>query len=235
MSEAQSFLQTFARPATVVASAPGRVNLIGEHTDYNGGFVLPMAIPQRTSVELAAREDDVVEVTSVNLNTACVTYVLRREQRTHGWLDYVQGITVALREAGHRIRGFDARIWSSVPIGGGLSSSAALGVALLRALRVAFRLELDDVTLALMEQKAENDFVGAPVGVMDPLASSLAGERTAVLIDTRSLHIECIPLPRDAGIAVLDSGVAHANVGGLRREATRVHGSGEAAPCPAAA
>jgi galactokinase len=214
------FQAAFSRPPTVIADAPGRVNLIGEHTDYNGGYVLPMAIPQRTRVELAERTDDVVRLCSANLKES-PTYHLGSEHKMKAWFDYVQGVTQALRESGYTLQGFDARIDSRVPIGRGLSSSAALEVAMLRALRQAFHLELDDVALALLAQRGENELVGAPVGVMDPLASSLADEHTAVFIDTRSLRIERIPLPRDVEIAIIDSGISHANVGSgyaLRRQ-----------------
>lgn len=215
------FEEVFSRAPTVVADAPGRVNLIGEHTDYNGGYVLPMAIPQRTRVELAERQDDTVRLCSANLSKDHPTYELGSEHRAKAWYDYVQGVTQALREAGYTLHGFDARIDSRVPIGRGLSSSAALEVAMLRALRQAFQLDLDDVALALLAQRSENELVGAPVGVMDPLASSLADEHTAVFVDTRTLQIERIPLPRDVQIAIIDSGVSHANVGGgyaLRRQ-----------------
>ena len=218
----QPFREVFSRVPHVVASAPGRVNLIGEHTDYNGGYVLPMAIPQRAVVELAVRGDDLVRLWSANVDhDGRASYRLSTERRTREWYDYVQGVTHALREAGHRVSGFDARIDSRVPIGRGLSSSAALSVALLRALREAFDLTLDDVSLALLAQKAENELVGAPVGVMDPLASSLADDHTAVFVDTRSLKIERVPLPANSEIAIIDSGIAHSNATGgynLRRE-----------------
>src|SRR6516225_11160432 len=121
---------------TVRAEAPGRVNLIGEHTDYNGGFVLPAAIPQRTRVELTPVDRRDVEVHSTTLR-ATERYRLGGEQPGRGWLDYVQGITSVLASAGHRIGGFTARIESHVPLGSGLSSSAALEFSLLRALRAA--------------------------------------------------------------------------------------------------
>ncbi|HEY1958209.1 MAG TPA: galactokinase [Polyangiaceae bacterium] len=218
----QPFREVFSRVPHVVASAPGRVNLIGEHTDYNGGYVLPMAIPQRTVVELAVRADDVVRLWSANVDhDGRAMYKLATERRTREWHDYVQGVTRALRQAGHRMSGFDARIDSRVPIGRGLSSSAALGVAILRAIREAFDLEIDDVSLALLAHRSENDLVGAPLGVMDPLASSLADDHTGVFIDTRSLRIERVPLPTGTEIAIIDSGVAHSNATGgykLRRE-----------------
>jgi galactokinase len=211
-----SFVELFGRPAETTAQAPGRVNLIGEHTDYNGGFVLPMATPQQTVVELARRHDDTVRVHRANLGGAAEieSYRLGEEAGRERWIDYVQGITVVVRAAGLRIAGFDARIASEVPPGSGLSSSAALEIALLRALRAAFALPADDVRLALLGQRAENDFVGAPVGVMDQMASSLATTGSALFLDTRSLGYEVIPFPATADLVVIDSGVAHRNAGG---------------------
>src|SRR5215467_9998484 len=126
-------------PHTVRADAPGRVNLIGEHTDYNGGFVLPAAIPQRTHVALTRVDGPDVEVHSATLG-ATERYRLGAEQPGRGWLDYVQGITAIVSSAGHRLGGFTARIDSTVPLGSGLSSSAALEISLLNALRDAFGL-----------------------------------------------------------------------------------------------
>jgi galactokinase len=213
---AAGFRGHFGRAPRLVASAPGRVNLIGEHTDYNGGFGLPTAIPQRTQVALAPRDDAYVRVVSANVAPAAEpqTYALRAEAPGRGWLDYVQGVTVDLRAAGHDIGGFDAYFGSTVPLGSGLSSSAALEIALLRVLREAFGLPLDDVALALLGQRAENDFVGARVGVMDQMAASLADARTALFLDMRSLAYERLPLPVSAELIVVDSGVHHAHAAG---------------------
>ena len=222
----RSFADLFGRSPEVRADAPGRVNLIGEHTDYSGGFVLPLAIPQRTRAELAKRDDLQVRAWSANVQVEDVEeYALGEESRSHGWLDYVQGVTQVLRLAGHEIRGFELRIESDVPLGSGLSSSAALEVALLRALREAFGLEIDDVQLALFGQKAENDFVGAPVGIMDQMAASLADESTALFLDTRSLQYEKVFLPAEAELVVIDSGISHRHSQGeyrvRRRECER--------------
>ena len=212
---APDFRTLFGRVPTVAADAPGRVNLIGEHTDYNGGFVLPTAIPQRTRVELAPRADRAVRAWSVELSGGTlVEYALGDETPRGGWVDYVQGITRTLLADGHALRGFDLRIGSDVPLGSGLASSAALEVSLARALRRAFGLALDDVRLALVGQRAENEFVGARVGVMDQLAASLAAEGEALFIDTRSLEYRRVPLPAGADLVVLDSGVAHEHAGG---------------------
>jgi galactokinase len=212
------FQELFGREATVTADAPGRVNLIGEHTDYNGGWVLPMAIPQRTRVEIGTRIGTLVRAWSANLREPKIEeYRLEEETPGRGWLDYVQGITQTLRLDGHRLRGFDVRIESDIPLGSGLSSSAALEVALLRGLREAFGLEIDDVEIALAGQRAENDFVGAPVGVMDQMAASLADEGKALFLDTRSLRFERVPLPAAAELLVIDSGISHHHAGGEYR------------------
>jgi galactokinase len=208
------FQSLFGRAPAVTAEAPGRVNLIGEHTDYNGGFVLPSPIPQRSRVELAPRSDEVVRVWSANAGAEVVEYRLGAETPGRDWLDYAQGVTRVLRAEGFALRGFDARIVSDVPLGSGLSSSAALDVSLMRALRSAFRLDLDDLRIALLGQRVENQFVGAQVGIMDPMASSLGEEGSALFIDTRSLAYERIPLPPGAELVVVNSGVAHQHAAG---------------------
>jgi galactokinase len=196
-------------PQTVTAKAPGRVNLIGEHTDYNGGFVLPTAIPQHTRIILSPRPDTTVMARSANAQPEA-TYELGHEAPKHQWFDYVQGVTWAVQQAGHSLdHGFDIDIQSDVPLGGGLSSSASLEVALLRALRQVFNLELDDVALARLGQIAENDFVGARCGIMDQMSASLADTRTALFLDTRSLEHRRIPLPDQADLLVIHSGVTH--------------------------
>jgi galactokinase len=215
---APGFEELFGRESTVTADAPGRVNLIGEHTDYNGGFVLPMAIPQRTRVEIGTRIGTLVRAWSADVKEPQIEeYRLGEETPGRGWLDYVQGVTQVLQQTDYRLRGFDLRITSDVPLGSGLSSSAALEVSLLRGLREAFALEIDDVEIALVGQRAENDFVGAPVGVMDQMAASLADEGKALFLDTRTLRFERVPLPAGAELVVIDSGVSHSHAGGEYR------------------
>lgn len=213
---APSFQELFGHPPEVVAHAPGRVNLIGEHTDYNGGFVLPMAIPQQTRIELRRRSDRRVRAFSHNKSRPgeIREFELGQETVVKNWLDYVQGVTHVLQREGHVLSGFELRIQSEVPLGSGLSSSASLDVAILRALRQAFSLPLDDVQLALLGQRVEVDFVGAPVGVMDPMAASIASEGVALFLDTREMRFERVPLPSGLDPIVINSGVAHNHAAG---------------------
>ncbi len=212
------FSALFGRPATIVARAPGRVNLIGEHTDYSEGFVLPAAIPRETTVELAGRDDREVRAASANAGGARpFEYRLGEEAKTGSWADYLQGVTFALARAGHVVGGFEARIASTVPLGAGVSSSASFEIALLRALRSAFALPLDDVALARLGQQVETDFVGAPIGIMDQMAASLADAGTALFLDTRSLAYERVPIPQTCDLVVVSSGVTHSHAGGAYR------------------
>jgi len=208
----------FGRPPEVARDAPGRVNLIGEHTDYNDGLVMPIATPQRTRVELAAARSDVVRVWSASIAAARpATYRLSEERRTGEWVDYVQGVTAAMRTRGLALHGFDARIESDVPLGAGLSSSAALEIAVVRALVEAFALPIDAIETARIGHDAETGLVGAPVGIMDQMAASLAAPDAALFIDTRSLEFEQLPLPSAAELVVIDSGITHRHAGGEYR------------------
>jgi galactokinase len=212
------FAALYGSPPDAVADAHGRVNLIGEHTDYNGGFVLPTPVPQRTCAEVGRRSGARVRVWSEGFNTAAPDeYQLGGEAPRRRWIDYVQGVTAILREAGHAPGGFDLRLTSDVPSGAGLASSAALEVAVLRALRAAFSLTIDDVALAKLGQRAEREFVGAPVGIMDQMVASLGVEGAALFLDTRTLETERIPLPAGSALVVIDSGVKHGHAHGEYR------------------
>ena len=209
------FARLFGGPADAVARACGRVNLIGEHTDYNDGFVLPTLIPQAAAAAVARGEGRRVRAWSRELSgEGIVEYTIGEEARGRGWLDYVQGLTTALARGGFQVGGFDLWLASDVPLGSGLSSSAALEVSVLRALRRLFDLGLDDLTLARVGRAAETDFVGAPIGIMDQMASSLARPGEALFIDTRTLAVASVALPPGVELIVIDSGVAHSHAHG---------------------
>ncbi len=196
------------------ADAPGRVNLIGEHTDYHEGYVLPTIIPQRTRVQLVARGDRLVRASSAEQGGQWEEYVIGEEARGRRWLDYVQGVTAVLGHSGQHVPGFDVRIASDIPIGAGVSSSAALTVSLLRGLRTLRGLHLDDVALAILARAVETDFVGAPVGIMDPMICSLGRQDEALFLDTRTLDARRVPLPPSIDLLVIDSGVKHEHASG---------------------
>ena len=212
------FRRAFGRDAEHTGAAPGRVNLIGEHTDYNGGYVLPTALPQATHVLVARRSGHVVRACSVDLDPSSVaTYELGSESRTHSWIDYVQGVTWALRERGIGLSGMDMLVASDVPIGKGLSSSASLEVAVGRVIREAFRVPLQDVDIAMIGHRAETAFVGAPVGIMDQMVCSLGDRSTALFLDAWTRAFEKVPLPAHVELGVIDSGIAHSHASGEYR------------------
>jgi galactokinase len=202
------FEALFGIPHATTAEAPGRVNLLGEHTDYNDGFVLPSAIPQKTSVDIAYSRSDafVLHSDSVGTPGELCSYGAY-DASPPGYARYVQACVEALRERGIEVPAVMMLIRSNVPIGSGLSSSAALEVAVLRALRSLLGFSLDDVELALTAQRAESHYVGVRCGVMDQMACSLADERHMVFIDTRTLARRLVPFPAMTQTIVLDSGV----------------------------
>ena len=214
------FAGLFGTAPAHAAEAPGRVNLMGDHTDYNGGFVLPMPIPQRTKVELRSRNDGMVHLWSASVQEpgGPHTYRLGSESKKQDWTDYVQGLTWALRADGRELSGFDLRIESSIPIGAGLSSSASLLVAVLRGLRHAMALELPDDALAALAYRAETEFVEAPVGIMDHMVCSLGRPHEALFLDTATLEYEYVALPQTMECVVLHSGVQHHHATGSYRE-----------------
>ena len=192
-------------------SAPGRINLIGEHTDYNDGFVLPIAIERRTYVVGAARADRRISVRSTNFNSE-YSFDLDHPGPTRraSWLDYIEGTAQAMLKRGIGISGADLLIASDIPIGAGLSSSAALEMSVGYALARLSGVEPDRIQLALSGQAAENEYVGARVGIMDQFVTALATEKTALLIDCRSLACDTVPLHLgSARILICDTRVKH--------------------------
>ncbi|MET0303159.1 MAG: galactokinase, partial [Microbacteriaceae bacterium] len=202
-------------------SAPGRVNLIGEHTDYNDGFVLPFAIDRRTVVALGTREDAVIRVASTFADeVAEIPLVELSPEAVSGWAAYPLGVAWALGRHGAdlaAVPGVDLFIDSAVPVGAGLSSSAAIESAVASALNEVWQLGLDRETLAQVGRLAENEAVGAPTGIMDQSASLLGRADAAVFLDCRSLETQVVELGfEQAGLAlaVIDSGVKHAHATG---------------------
>ncbi|GAB4337618.1 MAG: galactokinase [Leptolyngbyaceae cyanobacterium] len=200
------FQQRFKTSPEVIASAPGRVNLLGEHTDYNDGFVLPTAIPQRTTVAIGFSADDRHHFYSVELNESVA--VVPADSPPQGFASYVYGCIRVVETAGHPVPPLTVFVTSSVPIGSGLSSSAALEVAVLRGLRSLLQLDLDDVKLAQLGQQAEMQYAGVSCGILDQMACSLADSEHMLFLDTRTLDRQLLPFPTGAEMVVIDSGVA---------------------------
>ncbi|MGH1549304.1 galactokinase [Leifsonia poae] len=215
------FAQVFGREPDGVWSAPGRVNLIGEHTDYNLGFVLPFAINRRTVAAVGVRDDRVLRVGSTFADELVeVSLDELTPEALSGWAAYPLGVAWSLGEFGAdlaAVPGVDILIDSNVPVGAGLSSSAAIESAVSVALNEIWRLGLDRRTLARVGQRAENVAVGAPTGIMDQSASLLGERDAAVFLDCRSLESQIVPLGlEDAGLELLiiDTGVTHAHATG---------------------
>jgi len=211
---ASGFSSTFRRRPEAVWSAPGRVNLIGEHTDYNDGFVLPFAIDARTYVAAGRQDEHAIVVRSAQADGCGRIAIdeLEPSRRTGGWVDYVFGVVWALRRR-IDITGIELFVDGAVPIGSGLASSAALECAVAGAIDELFHARLSRVELAQACRRAENEFVGVPCGVMDQMASLLCTRGHSLFLDTRTLEARHVPLaPASSGcvLLLLDTGVRHA-------------------------
>ena len=193
-----------------VFRAPGRVNLIGEHTDYNDGFVMPVALGFSTWATSAPRDNRVVSVFSENFSER-IEFELDDQSLVplHHWSDYVKGVAITLECAGYRLAGAELRIRGEVPIGSGLSSSAALEVASGYSLLMNSGLSVDRKELAKLCQRAENEFVGMRCGIMDQFVSCNGQAGKALLLDCRSLEYKPLPLPEDARVAICNTMVKH--------------------------
>lgn len=218
---AEGLEERYGRRAVGVWSAPGRANLIGEHTDYNDGFVFPFGIDHRTAVAVGDRDDRVVRVSSAfAADPASVHLDELNPETLSGWSAYPLGVVWALGQFGadlSQVRGVDLHLESDVPVGAGLSSSAAIECAVALALNEHWGLGLDRPTLAKVGRLAENRVVGAPTGILDQSASLLAEQDAGVFLDCRSLDAEVVPLHfAEAGLAVLvtDTRVEHAHATG---------------------
>ncbi len=192
-----------------LAFAPGRVNLIGEHTDYSDGYVFPVAIDRFARVAFAANADGILRGYSL-AEEGERSMALFDLSPSGTWLDYVAGVVRAHREIGLEIPGMDFVVGGDVPIGAGLSSSAALELAVSRAIFELASAPWDPATAARLAQRAENEFVGMPCGIMDQMASALSQEGCAMLLDCRSLRFESVPIPGSLLVVVMDTGTRRA-------------------------
>ncbi|MBK4714513.1 MULTISPECIES: galactokinase [Tenebrionibacter/Tenebrionicola group] len=210
------FAEKFGYPATHIIQAPGRVNLIGEHTDYNDGFVLPCAIDYRTVIACAARNDRQVRVIAADYANESDEFSLDAPVLAHEsqqWSNYVRGVVKHLQKRDGRFGGADLVISGNVPQGAGLSSSASLEVAVGKAFQLLWHLPLDGAQLALNGQEAENQFVGCNCGIMDQLISALGKQGHALLIDCRSLGTKAVPLPPGVAVVIINSNFKRTLVG----------------------
>jgi galactokinase len=203
------------RQEPVVFIAPGRVNLIGEHTDYADGFVMPAAIDFATIAAISPRKDGKVSVSSKNFGDAIVRDLdAIGTHGSHHWSDYPLGVLSILQQEGIQVPGFDLTLSGDVPLGAGLSSSASIEVASMLAMLHIAGASLPLPKVALLCQRAENDYVGAPCGIMDQFVSCCGAADHALLLDCRSLEYRLAPIPKHLSLVICNTMVKHAHAGG---------------------
>lgn len=211
-----SFTQVLNYQPSHVIQAPGRVNLIGEHTDYNDGFVLPCAINYQTVVAAAKRDDSRVRIIAVDYDDQVDEFDLAEEitfQQDKMWANYIRGVVKFLLQRGYDIQGADLAVSGNVPQGAGLSSSAALEVVIGQTFKVLYNLEMTQAEVALNGQQAENEFVGCNCGIMDQMISAEAMENHAMLLDCRSLETQPVSMPEDVAVMIINSNKQRGLVG----------------------
>lgn len=210
------FAEIFGYPATHTIQAPGRVNLIGEHTDYNDGFVLPCAIDYQTVISCAARNDRLIRVIAADYDNQTDEFSLDAPIVTHDsqqWANYVRGVVKHLLKRDSSFGGADLVISGNVPQGAGLSSSASLEVAVGTVFQQLYHLPLDGAQIGLNGQEAENQFVGCNCGIMDQLISALGKKDHALLIDCRTLGTKAVSMPEGVAIVIINSNFKRTLVG----------------------
>lgn len=204
----QTFKQQFAYQEAFIIQAPGRVNLIGEHTDYNDGFVLPCAINYQTMVAAAPRKDNIVRVVAADYANQVDQFDLTEEIafiEDRMWANYIRGVVKCLLARGYNFAGADLVVSGNVPEGAGLSSSAALEVVIGQTFKTLYNLNISQQEIALNGQQAENEFVGCNCGIMDQLISACGEENHALLIDCRSLKTTSVPMPKEVVVMIINS------------------------------
>jgi len=200
-----AFVEKFGKKPEVISCAPGRVNLIGEHTDYNDGFVFPMAIERKIWIAGRKRTDDQINLVSLN-NMPSITMNMKKIAKRNLWSDYPVGVFNELMQSDHQLSGIDAIVYGDIPLGSGLSSSAALLVSSLYLYMGLFDIEIDPIERALLTLRAETDFVGLECGIMDQYIAVLGKPDHALFVDCRSLDSENIPLNlNNYCIAIIDT------------------------------
>lgn len=210
-----AFESQFGKPAAVRVTSPGRINLIGEHIDYLGGKVMPIAINRHLTVDAATSKDATVKIFPEGMgieNPAVIDLTALQKRSAPGeiWMNYIIGVLAVYRDAGIEIPGFEATVTSNLPTGAGLSSSAALETAIALVVEALSGVEQDVVDRALLCQRAEHEFAGVPCGIMDQLAVGAGREGHALLLDCADLSTRQIPLPADLAIVTTDTKVKHA-------------------------
>ncbi len=215
----EAYISAFNDKPDHIIRAPGRVNIIGEHTDYNDGFVLPCAIDKDTVVAIGRHEDSLIEAISCDYENQDIFSINKDiNESPKLWANYVRGVAKYLQLDGYALPPSRISIAGDVPLGSGLSSSAALEMAVGRALIEQSGQKIDPTDLAMIGQKAENQFVGCSCGIMDQLISAKAQAGHAMLIDCRSLLCSPISIPKDAAILIVNSGITHSNSDGAYNE-----------------
>jgi len=205
----ETYKKHFKAEPEILCHAPGRVNIIGDHTDYNDGYVLPAAINLRTDIAASARNDKTVRALAIDCNNETIEFSLNDIQFNQDkmWVNYIGGTLLALMQTYPDINGADFVITGDVPLGAGLSSSASLEIAILRAFAKLHNLPLDGVNAALMGQKAENEFVGCNCGIMDQLISACGKKNQALLLDCGTLQYQYAPIPEGLSLLIVNSNV----------------------------
>ena len=202
---ANRFGEMFSERPSHIVHSPGRVNLIGEHTDYNDGFVLPMVIDRAVWIALRPTADSQVQIFSLDYEETAEFNLSSFQHEGEHWIEYIKGVAYALQGAGYPLQGWEGVMAGNVPRGAGLSSSAALELATARAFTTVSNLEWDAATMAKLSQQAENEWVGVNCGIMDQMVSAAGEPHHALLIDCRSLETELVPLPEETAVVILDT------------------------------
>lgn len=215
----EAFQAVYGEAPQIIVRAPGRVNLIGEHTDYNDGFVLPMAIERAIWIALRSRMDRSVEIHTLDFDEGVIHFPLdAKERRDPSPAEYIKGMSYMLGNAGYPLAGWEGVIKGDVPIGAGLSSSAALEMATAQAFAAVSGFTFDPPKMARLGQQVENEWIGVQSGIMDQMISAAGQAGSALLIDCRSLEVEAAPLPPETAVVIMDTGTRRGLVGSAYNE-----------------